>query len=209
MVTRDPALPGDHHRCRRPGPEVVDPTARLGVNDQPAQDQVAQRRSPSANRSASTEVTRCRRYPLVRRWRSKERRASAKRQLPRLRRRRPQHTADVCPVRSSTRRHALPRRRPLHSFRCRSGLIIRWRFGTRQCCIVEDLLPKAHCCSRRSMTAKLLSNPRRERNPKVVDDWHNIIWNADRLIRHVRMIHTYMPNWSAASVTVRHDHFSP
>jgi hypothetical protein len=191
MVTKGPALPEDLCRCRRPGPEVVDPTARPGVNDQPAQDQVVQRPSPSVNPSPPTEVTRCRRYPLVRHWRSKERRVSARRQRPRLRRRRQQHTADVCPVRSSTRRHALPRRRPLHSFRCRSGLIIRWRFGIRQCSIVEDLLPKAHCCSRRSMTAKLISNPRRERNPKVVDDWHNIIWNTDRLVRHVRIIHTY------------------
>lgn len=40
------------------------------------------------------------------------------------------------------------------------------------------------------MTTELIGNPRGEWDAKPVDDRHHIIRNADRLVRHVRIIHT-------------------
>lgn len=40
------------------------------------------------------------------------------------------------------------------------------------------------------MPAKLLRHPPREWDVETIDDRHNIIWNTDRLVRHVCIIHT-------------------
>ena len=38
--------------------------------------------------------------------------------------------------------------------------------------------------------SELIGHPSRERNSKAVDDRHDVIWNADRFVWHVRIIHT-------------------
>lgn len=41
------------------------------------------------------------------------------------------------------------------------------------------------------MMPELIGNPRGERDTKPVADRHHVLRNADRLVRHVRIIHTY------------------
>jgi len=41
------------------------------------------------------------------------------------------------------------------------------------------------------MMPKLIGNPNGERDTKPFDDRHYVLRNTDRLVRHVRIIHTY------------------
>ena len=38
---------------------------------------------------------------------------------------------------------------------------------------------------------KLIGNAGGERNTGVVDDWHDVVGDTDRRVRHVRIMHTY------------------
>ena len=102
----------------------------------------------------------------------------------------PRHMADVCRGRSSTPHLALPRRRSLHPL-SRGECVCPFQLplGGNQCCICLELLTEGN--GRLSgVAAELFSYPPRERDIQIFDDRHNVIRDADRLVRHVRIIRT-------------------
>lgn len=97
---------------------------------------------------------------------------------------------DACPALSSTRPHALPRSGTLHSSHHHKGFLIGRRFAARQRSVSQQLLSQTQSGSCSGVVAQLVGDPRRERNTETINDGHNIVWDADCLVRHVRILHT-------------------
>lgn len=149
-----------------------------------------QQHIPSANPWPKDPAARCRRVPLSRGSRSTARHGSARRQRREHCRRTRSHTAGACRVRSSRPRLELPRGRSSHPLTYGTGILPIRPLTGRQRCIRQELLSKGKRRPGR-MAAELVGHPPRKGYVEALDNGYHVVWDTYRLVRHVRMLHTY------------------
>ena len=85
---------------------------------------------------------------------------------------------------------SLPRCRTLHALQRCQRLRHRWRFGICEFGVNQQLQGETQRGVGSGMMSELIDNQRGERDTESVDDRYDVLGNADRLVRHVRMVHT-------------------
>ena len=191
---RATALTGqERHGLRRPkrasAEPGADPPGHPARRDPPVPDPEVRQRSPSSSPSPWPRARCFQQGQPDRDSRSAALHGSARHRHRARRRRRQRHKADVCRDRSSRPHLGSPRRGSLHPRASRDGIPARRPPFPGQSRIRQQLVGKRHprhC----GVTTKLVGHPPRERQLEALDDRHDVFRNADRLVWHVRMIHT-------------------
>jgi hypothetical protein len=115
----------------------------------------------------------------------------------------PRHTVDACRDQPSTPRLALPRCGSFHPLSSSPSVLVgQPPLGRSQRRVGRQLLSEAD--GRLSpMATQLIGHPPRKRDIEALDDRHNIIRHADRLVWHVRSIRTCRPSCRETQMSVR------
>ncbi len=184
-----PARHGRRRRRRGPARPAAGPLDRPARSDRPAPTRAAPRPSPSANPSQQRRARHCRRAQLDRDSTSTARHGPARRQHREPLERTQQHMGGACRDRSNRHRRVSPRRRSLHALANCHRISVCQPFARGQCRIRQNLLGKRHRRQCR-VTTELLGHPPRKGHLKALDDRHDVVGHADRLVRHVHIIRT-------------------